>query len=421
MFYKKSVISVLAISALIAGMFPTVADVSEASGRVERVIVSLNDPVSESARGAIENAGGLVLKELPLVNGYVVLVPEQSVHSVSLVAGVKRVEKDVKVFAISHPGSCSPWPSCKDGDGNGGSTQPAQTIEWGVDRIDADLAWTKSLGLNVKVAIIDTGIDQDHADLIGNLKGGVNFVSKSPVKPADPNKWDDDNGHGTHVAGIVGAINNEIGVVGIAPKAELYAVKVLDRNGSGYTSDVIDGITWAMNSGMQVINMSLGTASDIQPMHDAVDAAYSAGIVVVAAAGNSGDGNDSTNDVSYPAKYSSVIAVAATAFDDSAPTWSSSGEEVELSAPGVDVRSTWNDGFYKTISGTSMASPHVAGTVALVLATTVQSAYDANGNGLWDPLEVRAVLQVTADDLGAEGHDNVYGYGLVDAEESVNY
>ena len=363
----------------------------------ERVIVTFNHAVNEDARAALENAGGRVLKELPLVNGAVVLLPNEAAASnIGTLAGVRSVEKDALVFSLRPP------------KGGGGSTQPAEVLEWGVDRIDADFAWATSRGLGVNVAIIDTGIDKDHADLIDNLKGGVNFVSKSPVKPADPNKWDDDNGHGTHVAGIVAAVDNEIGVIGTAPEAYLWAVKVLDRNGSGYVSDVIDGITWAMNNGMQVVNISLGTASDIQAMHDAVDAAYVAGVVIVAAAGNSGDGDGSTNEVIYPAKYSSVIAVAATASDDSTPTWSSEGEEVELAAPGVSIRSTWNDGLYNTISGTSMASPHVAGVVALML-----------GAGVLSPAEVRAALQATADDLGATGHDNFYGYGLVDAEEST--
>ena len=374
----------------------------------ERVIVTFNHAVNEDARAALENAGGRVLKELPLVNGAVVLLPNEAAASnIGTLAGVRSVEKDALVFALRPP------------KGGGGSTQPAEVLEWGVDRIDADFAWATSRGLGVNVAIVDTGIDKDHADLIDNLKGGVNFVSKSPVKPADPNKWDDDNGHGTHVAGIVAARDNEIGVIGTAPEAYLWAVKVLDRNGSGYTSDVIDGITWAMNNGMQVVNISLGTASDIQAMHDAVDAAYTAGVVIVAAAGNSGDGDGSTNEVIYPAKYSSVIAVAATDNNDLIAYFSSDGAEVELAAPGVSIRSTWNDGFYNTISGTSMASPHVAGTVALVLATVVQSAYDADADGAWDPAEVRAALQAAADDLGATGRDNFYGYGLVDAEESV--
>jgi subtilisin family serine protease len=234
----------------------------------------------------------------------------------------------------------------------------------------------------------------------------------------DPEAWDDDNGHGTHVAGIAAAVDNEIGVIGASPEAYLYAVKVLDRTGSGYVSDVIAGIQWAIDNDMDVINMSLGTDSDIQSLHDAVDAAYAANIVVVAAAGNDGD-TDPDSDVDYPAAYSSVIAVAATDSEDIRASWSSDGTEVELAAPGVEVRSTWKGGKYKVLSGTSMASPHVAGTVALILATSVPSTYDADSDGFWDPVEVRAVLQETADDLGDSGFDVYYGYGLVDSEESV--
>lgn len=409
------IISVLALS-LVAGLSGLN---SQAAGAPERVIVTFDHAVNESARAALEDLGGRIIKELPLVNGLVVLLPsEAAVPNVGILAGVRAVEKDAPVFALKPPAGCAPWPECKNGGGDG-STQPAETLEWGVDRIDADLAWGASRGAAVKVAIIDTGIDKDHADLVDNLKGGVNFVSKSPAKPADPSNWNDDNGHGTHVAGIAAAADNEIGVIGVAPQAHLYAVKVLNNRGSGYTSDVIAGINWAINNGMQVVNMSLGSSADVGALRTAVDAAYQAGLVLVAAAGNSGDGDGSTNEVAYPAKYSSVIAVAATASDDSTPVWSSEGAEVELAAPGVSIRSTWNDGLYNTISGTSMATPHAAGTVALVLATAVPLIYDADSDGAWDPAEVRAALQTTADNLGAAGHDNFYGYGLIDAEESA--
>jgi subtilisin family serine protease len=361
--------------------------------------------------------GGHVLKELPLVNGMVVLLPSQSaVVEAAGFAQITRVEADVRVHALKPPGGCDPWPSCKDDDSED-ETQPSETLEWGVDRIDAELVWDASpsaaTGVGVDVAVVDTGIDQDHADLIANIAGGINFVEASSGPPwartADPAAWDDDNGHGTHVAGIVGAVDNDIGVIGTAQQTNLWGVKVLDKNGAGYLSDVIDGITWSINNDMEVINMSLGTTSDSPSLHDAVDAAYDAGVVVVAAAGNSGDGDGSTNDVEYPAKYDSVIAVAATSDTDSTPSWSSEGAEIEVAAPGVDVRSTWNDGGYHTISGTSMASPHTAGVVALLLSA----------DGTLSPAEVRAKLQATADDLGASGFDVFYGYGLVDAEEAV--
>lgn len=378
----------LFVLALMVGLVGVVSLSSQAVGSPHRVIITLEGEVNDSAIAALESRGGKIIKKLPLVNGLVVMLPSEAVvPTFSTLTGVKKVEADAKVFALGKPSNV---------------VQPAETLEWGVNRIDADLAWATSKGTGVKVAIIDTGIDKDHPDLVANLKGGTNFVAPG-LKAADPNKWNDDNGHGTHVAGIVAAVDNSIGVIGVAPEASLYAVKVLDKNGSGYVSDVIDGIYWAIQNGMQVINMSLGSASDVQALHDAVDAAYNSGILVVAAAGNSGDGNPNTNEVIYPAKYSSVIAVAATASDDSVPTWSSSGVEVELAAPGVSIRSTWNDNMYKTISGTSMATPHVTGVVALKLSSGMLAS------------DVRANLQATAQDLGMTGFDYSYGYGLVKA------
>ena len=403
----KAILIVFAGLVLVFGT--SIFGYSEAASVPQRVIVTFDHVLNEQARVALASHGQVV-RDLALINGAVVLVPSQAaVNQIGALDGVTSVEFDTLVFALDKP-------AAKPGKGGGGDTTPppAQTLEWGVDRIDADLAWGTSTGVGVNVAVIDTGIDQDHPDLIANLKGGVNFVSKSPTRPADPAKWNDDNGHGTHVAGIIGAVDNSEGVVGMAHGVNLYGVKVLDRNGSGYLSDVISGIDWAVANGMNVINMSLGSSSDSSALHDAVDAADAAGLVVVAAAGNSGDGDGTTNEVIYPAKYSSVIAVAATASDDSTPYWSSEGAEVELAAPGVDIRSTWNDGAYNTISGTSMASPHAAGAAALVFSV----ATDINGNGSVND-EVRATLVATADDLGIAGRDNFYGYGLTDAEEAV--
>ena len=279
---------------------------------------------------------------------------------------------------------------------------PPQNVPWGIQKINADHVWPRpDTGAGINVAIIDTGIDSDHPDLASNIKGGQNFVSIGGK--IDPIKWDDDHGHGTHCAGIVAAINNSFGVVGAAPGANLYAVKVLDSSGSGYTSSIINGIAWSMNNGMKVISMSLGTSSDVQSLHDACDYAYARGVVLVAAAGNSG------GSVGYPAKYSCVIAVAATDINNIRPYWSCYGTEVSLSAPGVNILSTYKGGGYTTMSGTSMATPHVSGAVALVLAA----------NLTYTPQQVRARLESTALDLGSTGKDNYYGYGLVDAYRAV--
>ncbi|MDI6639840.1 MAG: S8 family peptidase, partial [Methanocellales archaeon] len=181
---------------------------------------------------------------------------------------------------------------------------------------------------------------------------------------ADPK---DDNGHGTHCAGIVAAEDNTEGVAGVAPEASLYAVKVLNRFGSGWLSDIIAGIQWSVDNDMDVVSMSLGTSTYSASLETACNNAYNAGLVLVAAAGNSGDGNPATNEYSYPAAYGSVIAVGATDINNVAPSWSNSGSYLELAAPGVSIYSTLPTyrvtltrtyGYdYGTLSGTSMSCP----------------------------------------------------------------
>ena len=289
-----------------------------------------------------------------------------------------------------------------------------ETLPWGIDRIDAENVHLYNKGTGIKVAVIDTGIDYTHPDLDTNYKGGFDFVNND----TDPR---DDAGHGTHCAGIVAAVDNEEGVIGVAPEAHLYAVKVLNSGGSGSISDVVEGIEWAINNDMQVISMSLGSDSDSTALHDACDEAYNAGIVVIAAAGN--DYKSYISDtVDYPARYDSVIAVAATDINNERASFSSTGPDVELAAPGVNINSTLMGGGYGTKSGTSMAAPHVSGTAALILASDemiwMSSGY-TNGDDIWTNVEVRNVLANTAYDLGDPGRDELYGFGLVDADEAV--
>jgi subtilisin family serine protease len=421
----KWLLSFALASVLCVGMVVPALASGQANTQIRSIVFTEGEAVIEAARQEVTQHGGVILKELATRNGLVVLIPEQARENIVKIPGVIAVEPDLVLSAVKGPPP-GKGPKPKE-------PQPSENLPWGVDRIDAELVWDSNgdlvvdpganVGAGVDVAIIDTGIDKDHQDLQANLAGGINFVGKGPSwnRKVDPTKWDDDNGHGTHVAGTVAAVDNDIGVIGIAPGASLWAVKVLDRTGSGYLSDVIDGIYWAADNGMEVINLSLGIdkatldqyPNDRQALQDAVDYAYlTKGVVVVAAAGNEGAGEDT---VIYPARFDSVIAVAATNNSDNRASFSSTGPAVELVAPGVDIYSTWNDGYYNTISGTSMASPHVAGTVALVIATGIS---DSSGNGLIND-EVRARLQTTADDLGATGTDEYYGHGLVDAEEAA--
>ena len=332
--------------------------------------------------GAVHLAGGKVLHSYTLLdNVLAVEVPVNALNGLLLNPNVVSVEFDALAYA-----SGKPAPS-----------QPAQKLPWGVNRIDAELS--NNTGAGVKVCVVDTGIDKDHPDLQANIVGGRNFVAKGLT--LDPTKWDDDNGHGTHVAGTIAAVDNTVGVVGVAPSASLLAAKVLNRQGSGYMSDIIAGVDWCVQSGAKVVSMSLGSSSDVQAFHDTVDAAYANGVLLVAAAGN-----DYGGAVSYPAAYDSVVAVSATDSADNLASFSSVGPEVELAAPGASVLSTYKDGGYATLSGTSMATPHVSGVAALAI----------QANPLMSNAQVRALLQSTADDLGAVGKDNLFGYGLVDAE-----
>lgn len=281
---------------------------------------------------------------------------------------------------------------------------PSEVLPWGVDRIDADLAWAVSKGTGVRVAVIDTGIDMDHPDLKATIKGGFNAIAPTK-KYRNPSNFDDDNGHGTHCAGVIGAQDNDIGVIGVAPEAWLYGVKVLDDTGSGYTSDCVEGIQWCVDNGMQVISMSWGSMNNFQVLHDACDAAWNVGCLMVAAAGAEGVEYPDM----YPAGYSSVMAVSATDQNDTIASFSNYGAEIELAAPGVSIYSTYKNGGYLTMSGTSTACPHVSGTAALAWAV-----YPGYTNQ-----QIRQLLWDIAEDLGAPGWDIYYGYGLVDAEAAV--
>ena len=315
-----------------------------------------------------------------LINAISADIPESTIHKMKQNPNIRYIEDDIYVHITKK------------------AQLPPQQIDWGVYRVNAPSAWNNTTGSGVKIAIIDTGINKKHPDL--TVSGGINLLGISSSK-----KWNDDNGHGTHVAGIIAAHNNSIGVIGVAPDAEVYAVKVLDQYGSGRISDVIEGIEWAVQNDMDIISMSLGTTEYSQALNDSSASAYNAGILLVASAGNNGDGNLSTNDVMYPAKLESVIAVSAIDRNNMAVSWSADGSKVELAAPGVGIYSTWLDGGYHSMSGTSMATPFVSGVAALMLQDNAGASPD----------EVRVAMANGAIDLGVQGRDNVYGFGLVQA------
>lgn len=387
----RNLLKMLIVVSLVVGFGVVSAGAEEDARGARKIIIFQEEIVNIPAQtGLLRGVGAAIIKPLPLVNGMSVYLPPQAEKALGGRPEIQRIDDDIIIEAIGKP---SPAP------------QPSQVTPWGIAGVGALSAWDISTGSDVKVAVVDTGIDLDHRDLIGNIKGQVNTIS--PLKTGN-----DDNGHGTHVAGTIAAVNNSIGVVGVGPNISLYAVKVLGKNGSGWLSDVIEGLGWCVDNGMQVVNMSLGSSSDSQSLHDAVNAVNTAGIVQVAAAGNDGGA------VIYPARYPVVIAVSAIDNTDTIASWSSRGPEVDLAGPGVGILSTYNNGYYKTLSGTSMATPHVSGAAALVLTTGV-GVYDLDGDGAWDPDEIQNKLEATADDLGAAGKDDLYGAGVVRADLAV--
>jgi subtilisin family serine protease len=249
------------------------------------------------------------------------------------------------------------------------------------------------LGEGVEVALLDTGIDMNHPDLQDNYLGGVDLVH-GDLDPFD------DNGHGTGVAGIVGAEENGYGLIGVAPKVGIWSVKMLRFDEQGSISDLILGIQWAVDKKVKVIGMSLGTEEENQALHDAVQAATKAGVLLVAAAGNKGD------RVLYPAAYPEVIAVAATDKDDARAWFSNMGPEVELTAPGTDCLTSAPGGGYLPMSGTSFAVPQVVGVAALLFSA-----------GIKDAQQVRQRMDETAEDLGLLA--DAQGHGMVNAARAI--
>ena len=357
----------------------------------ERMIVVFH----ETTDVALLNQYGDVEQVFHLIPAAVVTLSQPAVDALEQNPAIDFIQPDYyRVY----------FPPAPAGEPSFSAPPDTQVLPWGVDRIDAELAWSVSTGSGIKVGIIDTGIDRDHPDLVANIKGGFNTIAPTPQYP-DPTDFEDDHGHGTHCAGIIGAVDNTFGVVGVAPDAWLYGVKAFNSGGGAYTSDCIEGIEWCIDNGMQVISMSWGSYSSDPALEAACKAAWDFGAVLVAAAGNEGYLLPNL----YPAAYSYVMAISATDINDNVVPWSNYGDEIELAAPGASIYSTYLGGGYAYMSGTSMACPHVSGTVALVFA----GPNDISNRTL------RTILWKTAEDLGAPGWDPYYGYGLVDAERAV--
>ncbi len=298
----------------------------------------------------------------------------------------------------------------------------ADTLDWGVDNIEAERVFGGSedatdiggdyTGDGIKVAVIDSGIDKLSGSLHHDFTGKIAYEYDFCYGDSSAN---DNFGHGTHCAGIIGAQDDDDGMIGIAPECELVIAKVMYSDGSMISSTgIATAIDWVVSKNVDVISISWGGYSDIPVIREAFEDAYDAGVVIVAAAGN-----DDT-DIAFPANHSDIISVGAVSSDyirAGYPDWgwgedrvSNYGETLDFVAPGTEIWSTYLDNEIERFSGTSMAAPHVAGLCALIL----------EAQPLLTPAQVKDVLKITATDIGTDGKDDYYGWGFINADLAIN-
>lgn len=272
-------------------------------------------------------------------------------------------------------------------------------LPWNIEKMNVQAAWDYGFtGSGVRVAVMDTGISP-HPDL--NIAGGISTIHYT-------NSWNDDNGHGTLVAGTIAAKKNETGIVGVAPDVELYAIKALDRYGQGSLISILQGIDWSIKNNIDILNLSFGTDVNPPSLQEMITTAHDHGIMIIAASGNTGNPLGTDNTVNYPAKYEQAIAVAAVDENFNRAYFSSTGKEVEFSSPGVHIVSTYLNNQYATANGTSFAAPHVAGLIALLKE---KEPHKSNH-------DLRKLLKKYAIDLGEKGRDPWFGYGFLQYTEN---
>jgi subtilisin family serine protease len=294
------------------------------------------------------------------------------------------------------------------------------SLQWGLDTVNAYEAWDITRGTHdVIVGVLDTGIDWNHPDLAGNIwtgddgYHGYNFIDGNHIPMDDNINSFDESGsfvpntytyHGTHVAGVLAAtINNDLGIAGIS-QARMMAVKVMNDSGEGTDATVASGIRWAVDHGADIVTMSLGVEGASTALENAIEYASSHGVVMVAASGNSG-----SSFVSYPAAYASVIAVGAVNNANERAAFSNFGNNLDVMAPGVQIYSTQGSSGYQYLSGTSTATPFVAGVAALMLSV----------NPALTPTDIGNVINATATDISRTSYDTMTGWGIVDAFRAV--
>lgn len=375
------------------------ADTVDNNVSVRKIVIFRND-VDHSARQAMVSniCGGKIIREFQIINGVVLNINPMQETALRASGNIISIQEDVNVNWLDEVDNYN-TPI------NNYTDPVAQITPWNIGRVHAPMAWRKTTGEMIRVGVVDTGVGP-HPDV--KIYGGVSTLDYTK-------SYADDNGHGTHVSGIIGATNNSIGVVGVAPFVKLYAVKAFSGMGWGLISDVVAGLEWCVVNKMNVVNMSWGSFTDFDAIRMEIEAMDRAKILMVGAAGNNYGWR-----IIYPAAYPQVIAVSATDAQNNLAYFSSKGPEMDMAAPGDNIYSTlmdWEKPAYGYLSGTSMAAPHVTAVVALIKSRP--RCCDYNGNGKADYWEVKKKLFESARDLGPAGPDESFGNGLVNAYIAV--
>jgi len=390
---KTTILLLLVIGILLISSLPTIVLADSPDSRApgssfpsEQILVSFEPGTTRPVAARIHRQlGGQAEATIFGIGVQVVTVPSgraiAMAKAYSSNSKVAYAEPDFEVQVVDEP------------------DDPYFGYQWALTTIGAPQAWDVTTGSpSINIAILDTGVDLDHPDLADKIVSNMNFSSSPTI--------DDVNGHGTHVAGIAAAVtDNGIGVAGLGYTATIMNVKVMGDSGTGTYGSLAAGITWAADNGAEIINMSLGAYVYSSTLEIAINYAWSKGVVVVAAAGN-----DARTMPFYPAAYANCIAVAATYPWDAKADWSNYGEWVDVAAPGGGIYATVKDNGYDYKSGTSMASPHVAGLAGLVFPTVS----DINGDGKLND-EVRSRIEATCDDIG----ETDIGHGRINAARAV--
>jgi subtilisin family serine protease len=394
-FWQRLVIA-LVIVFILAGC----SEVILSPGRSYRFIVTFDQETElPPILDELEAEGVQILDRLDIISGISCYLNEEQMELIQALPSVRYIEPDLELYMLE----AEPPEPLFVRDHN--MAPASENIDWGVRRISAPEAWEGATGKDVRVGVIDTGIATAHPDVRGAVVGGFNAV--------DGGSYEDDNNHGTYVASVLAARRNGVGIVGVAPDALLYAIKVLNSGGRGYISDVIEGCQWALKEGLPVVNMSLGSGYKSTAMREAMAIAASRGMSAIAAAGNEGE-----RGIFFPARNDVAICVGASGMDDQRVSWSNYGPALKgngVLAPGDWILAAGKDGGWRKVSGTSIAAPHVTGIIALLLEMK-----RAGGTGI--PASERESLRRSVFESASqfENPDEFRGHGIVNAKKALD-